>query len=140
MTPRPQTDELEQISSDLTMIRDRRAELHAELGSLTVQETALNERATTLQAEIKHLEREPQDRDRLARLTDELTAKLKKADTRSPTIQDVKRNLERLGDESRPVADRLELVLGLIRNVNDYPVIDKNIWTSLEGAARKRNL
>jgi chromosome segregation ATPase len=140
MTPRPQTDELEQISSDLTTIRERRAALHAELGSLTVQETALNERATTLQAEIKRLEREPQDRDRLARLTAELDVKLSKSDTRSPTVKDVKRNLERLGDESKPVADRLELVLSLIRDVNDYPVIDKNIWTSLEGAARKRNL
>ncbi len=140
MTPRPQTDELERIGDDLTMIRERRAALHAELGSLTVQETALNERAATLQAEIRQHERDPQDRDRLARLTAELTAKLKKADSRSPTIQGVKRNLERLGDESRPVADRLELVVGLIRNVNDYPVIDKNLWTSLEGAARKRNL
>ncbi len=138
MTTTPQTDELEKIGDDLTMIRERRAELHAELGSMTVQETALNERATTLQTEIKRLEREPQDRDRLARLTAELDAKLKKADSRSPTIQDVKRNLERLGDESKPVADRLNLVLALIRDVGDYHLLDKNIWTSLEGATAAR--
>jgi chromosome segregation ATPase len=141
MTPRPQTDELEKIGDDLTMIRERRAALHAELGSMTVQETALNERATTLQTEIKRLEREPQDRDRLARLTAELDMKLSKADSRSPTIQATRRTaLERLGDESKPVADRLNLVLALIRDVGDYHIIDKNIWTSLEGAARKRNL
>jgi chromosome segregation ATPase len=140
MTPRPQTAELEQISSDLTTIRDRRAELHAELGSMTAQETALNERAATLQAEIRQHERDPQDRDRLARLTAELTAKLSKADTRSPTIQSVKSSLERLSDESRPVADRLELVVALIRDVGDYHRLDKSLWTSLEGAARKRDL
>ncbi len=141
MTTTPPTAELEQIGSDLTAIRERRAALHAELGSLTVQETALNERATTLQAEIRQREREPQDRDRLARLTAELDMKLKKADTRSPTIQATRRTaLERLSDESKPVADRLNLVLGLIRDVGDYHLLDKNIWTSLEGAARKRNL
>jgi DNA repair exonuclease SbcCD ATPase subunit len=141
MTPRPQTAELEQISSDLTTIRDRRAELHAELGSMTAQETALNERAATLQAEIRQHERDPQDRDRLARLTAELDMKLSKADSRSPTIQATRRTaLERLSDESRPVADRLELVVALIRDVGDYHRLDKSLWTSLEGAARKRDL
>jgi chromosome segregation ATPase len=141
MTLRPQTAELEQIGDRMTTTRERRAELHAELADLTAQETALNERATTLQAEIRQHEREPQDRDRLARLTAELTAKLKKADTRSPTIQATRRTaLERLGDESKPVADRLSLVVALIRDVGDYHTLDKNIWTSLEGAARKRDL
>jgi chromosome segregation ATPase len=143
MTTTPPTAELEQIGDQMTMIRERRAALHAELGSLTVQETALNTRATTLQAEIRQREREPQDRDRLARLTAELDMKLKKADTRSPTIQATRRTaLERLSDESKPVADRLNLVLGLIRDVGDYHLLDKNIWTSLEGATaiRKRDL
>ncbi len=142
MTTTPQTiAQLEQIGDQMTAIRERRAALHAELGSLTVQETDLNERATTLQAEIRQHEREPQDRARLARLTAELDMKLSKADSRSPTIQATRRTaLERLSDESKPVADRLSLVVALIRDVGDYHILDKNIWTSLEGAARKRDL
>ncbi len=132
MTTTPQTDELEARLADLDAERAR-------------TQTDLNAARTELAAAHKAAqlaEREPAAQAQLERLAPTLHARLAKAPQNSPTVRAVRDRLPTLADANWSAADRLDMVRRLLDDLSNRDTLDRNIWTSIEGATaiRKRDL
>ncbi len=87
-------------------------------------------------------EREPAAQAQLERLTPTLYARLAKAPQNSPTVRAIRDRLPNLADANWSAADRLDMVRRSLDDLKNHDVLDRNIWTSLEGATaiRRRDL
>jgi septal ring factor EnvC (AmiA/AmiB activator) len=123
------------------------AQLEARLAQLDADrartQTDLDAARTELAAAHKAAQladREPAAQAQLERLAPTLHARLAKAPQNSPTVRAIRDRLPNLADANWSAADRLDMVRRLLDDLKNLDILDKNIWTSLEGAARKRNL
>ena len=71
---------------------------------------------------------EPVDRALLEQKADLLHSRLRTAPTRSPTVQRVRSQLERLTDEGADVGTRLNLAKSLLSDLESHRTKDREIW------------
>lgn len=120
--------DIARLEADLALLDELAADLEAQCAEKQVE---LNRARTALaeaDAEAKRKEREPADRERLEALTETLRARLRTAPASSPTVQRVRGKLETLADENLSVAARLEVVRGLLDEVKNYYIKDRETW------------
>lgn len=116
------------LQADLAQIDERIRDLEVERAG----KQADLERAGTIllaaTAEAQAVAREPQDRLKLAELSDRLRQRLAAAPSYSPTAKEVRGQLGRLDDERATVADRLALAKGLLSELANHYQRDREVW------------
>ncbi len=133
MTTATTSQTIAQLEARLADLDADRARTQTELNAARTELAAAHEAAQLA-------DREPAAQAQLERLTPTLHARLAKAPQNSPTVRAIRDRLPTLDDANWSAADRLDMVRRLLDDLKNLDILDKNIWTSLEGAARKRNL